>query len=294
MFNHFKNDQKLAISKALKATFGKNYTMAQWVLLQGGGSQHHVYSNIINNKHSIVLRVLSSPNAQEIYCTKQAYILGIGPKLIYHNSANDVMILEKIAKQLKKWQHANIKLNKSPFIIDKINYMHEKCSMQAIEQLGLSNIKQAVQPYLYIEDKKMVPCHGDPNPSNILLMPSQDLQIIDWSNAGSNHPYADYGMIMQYLTPETLPVWLKIIGENQTKTLIAYNKLLQILCCLWAIEQAQNLYQANLEEQLLNDIRHQKITISLANLQKQWLDGKFDNQDPKKYILLAKILAKLI
>lgn len=106
-------------------------------------------------------------------------------------------------------------------------------SIQAADYLSVAE-KEAIISILRTLPKKMLPCHGDPNPNNILVKEDGNAVFIDWMNASMGNPEADlaeYILIMRYavLPPEYPPVIWQLF-DSIRETIInifmdEYNKL---------------------------------------------------------------------
>ena len=144
-------------------------------------------------------------------------------------------------------------------------------------------------------------CHGDPNPSNMIRLPSGTIQLIDWSHAGLNDPWLDFAIVCQYIPASARQHWASIISghHHHLPDHIAHNpyeKLLYLHCCLWATSQAVALtvqthepahvqLAANIEQ-----LRQNPSSESLTAMQTRWLNGQFDLTDAKQYLALALLM----
>ncbi|AZS15105.1 phosphotransferase [Paenibacillus lutimineralis] len=82
--------------------------------------------------------------------------------------------------------------------------------------------------------KKQLPCHGDPNPNNILVKEDGNAVFIDWMSASMGNPEADlaeYIIIMRYaVLPSQYPQVIVQLFDSIRETIInifmdEYNKL---------------------------------------------------------------------
>jgi thiamine kinase-like enzyme len=240
--------------------------------------------------------------------------MDIGPNLIYHDPEDQLLLLEKahgnhlslaqlteaevqiaIASQLSTWHQANPdNISAKPSLIEKINKLAGSHNELILKGLGISNINELTQPWSHHLSTTHTVCHGDPNPSNIILLPSGTVHLIDWSAAGIGEPWADFAMISQYLPPAKQRFWYELItehhGNQQTKqTFEAYQHLLHVHCCFWALSQAKSLLASN-QESLEELIANQELTCNIPTLQANWLNGNFEHKNPAQYVLLAKLM----
>ena len=313
------DNQNNLLKEALESTFGEGYNINKINKLYGGSSTQHTFDILVNDTYQLICRFIdetkeSAWRAQERICTQKASDMDVAPQLIYFDTADKILLLEKaqgshinieqlkdsqvqiaIASQLNIWHQADPEgIAKTPSLLDKINKLATKFDHNILRALGISSINELTQHHMQHLSNNHTVIHGDPNPSNMILLPSGTVHLIDWSCAGIGEPWLDFAMISQYLT--TTDFWYNLItehnGNTQTqKIFTTYNHLLHVHCCLWALEQAEKLiYINNIQEDLATLVAKQQTTCSINQMQSLWLNNEFNTQDHIQYIMLAKLM----
>lgn len=311
--------QNILLNEALKSTFGNEYNINQINKLYGGGSIQHSFEITINDNYQLICRFIESDKtteakAQERTCTQQASDMDVGPQLIYFDDKDSILLLEKakgahltlsqlqeqqiqiaILSQLNIWhQAAPENITKTPDIIEKINNLVSSFNNNIYKSLGISSINELTNHCTRTLSAKNSVIHGDPNPSNIILLPSGTVHLIDWSSAGIGETWLDFAMISQYLNNTSF--WYSIVTEHNgtpttEKSFKTYNYLLHLHCCFWALQQATIIMEfKNIHEPLENLITKQETSCSIDEIQRAWLNNQFDHNDHNQYILLAKLM----
>ena len=311
--------QNILLREALSSTFGNDYNINQINKLYGGGSIQHSFEIIINDSYHLICRFIEDNKtkenrAQERICTQRASDMDVGPQLIYFDDKDSILLLEKakgshltlsqlqdqqiqiaILSQLNIWHQADHEnITKTPDIIDKINNLVSDFSNNIYKSLGISSINELTKHCTNTLSTKNSVIHGDVNPSNIILLPSGTVHLIDWSSAGIGETWLDFAMVSQYLNNTNF--WYSIVTEhngtaNTENSFKTYNYLLHLHCCFWALQQAAILMELNnINEPLDNLVTKQELSCSIKEIQGSWLNNQFDHNDHTQYILLAKLM----
>lgn len=187
--------------------------------LQGGFSSSKLYK-VNTATQSYVLRLIDPQRSfadrdREIKCMEIASQEDIAPKVYYANPKDGIIMMEFIQSSplSKEEQSPKIrlprlgqilkKLHKSPPFPKTISAQEEiqkvvsKLAMKKIKlpelvSEVLTNIQKIEGPLQ--KTAKLVPCHNDLNPNNILFTQNQ-IKIIDWEGAGMGDPYFDLATI---------------------------------------------------------------------------------------------------
>ncbi len=165
-----------------------------------------------------------------------------------------------IASQLNIWHEANSQeLSVRPNIIEKIDHLAKEINQETLQLLNINNLTQLLSPWINNLSDKYQVFHGDPNPTNMILLPSGTVHLIDWSTAGIGEPWVDYAMVGQYMPAAARHSWYNLITEHQgnaetKKTFQAYHYLLHLHCCFWALKQATNILNNNTQKLIDNQL----------------------------------------
>jgi len=318
-FNHH---QQALLHEALYVTYG-DYSIEDWIPCTGGTAHTHAFKTRVNDRFEVIARWIDPQRThtlrqQERVCTQRAGDMDIGPSVLYHDAEDHLMLIEcldgtpltleilhtpsqmiALAHQLHIWhasaQHA---LRPVPNLQSRIQHLlsqlkHPDQLCQPADQL----LAYAHHHQQHLDEHpQLQPCHMDPNPANVIQCTDGQLKLIDWSESGLGHPYIDIAMIAQYLPRSLHQHWLNLMTGHQIKPehLIQFkaaNQLLVIQCHIWALHQAELLLDTTAPARVETPLDHPE---GLLKLQKRWLDGAFNTQDPREYLALSAHLARNI
>ncbi|MDR1982644.1 MAG: phosphotransferase family protein [Holosporaceae bacterium] len=193
------------------------------------GWSNFAYLVLIENK-KLILRIpkkgtsklkalLKIATHNEYINSNQAYFWGIGAKVVFFDSSNDVFLLEYI-KNKKTLEETDLQdenmLNEVTIILKKLHSSKTKFNnniniFSILERLvnffdsnymnsmpkDLSTVMRMVEQIKYIFgrlDIPSTPCHYDPNPGNFLLA-NKRVYLIDWEYSGNNDPAWDLALL---------------------------------------------------------------------------------------------------
>lgn len=185
----------------------------QFKLLEGGLTQARLYSFEFEGE-KYVLRFLSLSHSQEMRKNEIQAIsignkIGVAPRLTFFDTEAILMVmpfvkghslcqpdsdqLKKIGIMLKKLHDYSSSYPIKYSLNDRLLKHYQKG-----KTLGIAYPTGFEEEMKKIFDDKefsvLVPCHGDLNPSNILVNEySQDIVLIDWTSATMEDPFFDLG-----------------------------------------------------------------------------------------------------
>lgn len=209
-------EQVLAVDEVLDAfcQTGQAKSELRFTKLHGGMTRACIYSfELHENKY--VLRFLDPKHpphqrTNEIYVSKLAGTLKLGPYCVVSDCNALVMIMPFIEGHALT--HADLDITNICALGKMIRCLHNyqgdyptrftllerlKTHYQKAINAGVaypSGFKESVETLQEIPRDLWRPCHGDFNPSNILLS-GNDIYLIDWANATWDDPFSDLSCI---------------------------------------------------------------------------------------------------
>ncbi|HDR0611423.1 choline/ethanolamine kinase family protein [Pasteurella multocida] len=216
-------------------------------------------SSLINRKYEKLNSLLMSEhnfNVKTKYFNDES-----GIKITYflensfsldHSTIKNDMYLKMIAERLYKLHNSNIKLsNKFDVLLEFKKYLSLLKEPSNFYDFN-ENIREICiffeKTSIYLIDKynKLVPCHNDLVPENILIKDNR-IYFIDWEYSGMNHPLFDIAafFLESKLLQEQQESFLKYYNNNINFNLIkndiiAFQFTQDVLWFLWTIIKEEN------------------------------------------------------
>ena len=205
----------------------------QFKSLEGGLTQARVYSFEIEEKKLILRFLALTPNhtkemrKNEIQALKIGCNLGIAPNCIFSDQNPVLMVMPFVEGHPlhKPEDHQLKKLGKMIRSLHSYSdsYPTRYTFKQRLEihyqkgiKLGIAYPKGFNKEILAVlsapSTRSPVPCHGDLNPSNILVDDSlKNISLIDWTTATLDDPFADLSFfcLLSNLSPEQEKIFLE-------------------------------------------------------------------------------------
>lgn len=323
--------QQCQLSEAIEVTFGLDASLQDWTPMPGGQTTCQSFTNCINDQYAVVARFLdpateASSRAQERLCTQRASDMDVGAPLFYHDDHDTLLLMAHIkgtplsrqhlsdtavqvavASQIELWHQAfSDSIEPTPTICQRIQKLETQTNSTILNLIGLGDLATKTRMWTqYIpSDTILTPCHGDPNPSNMIQQSSGTVKLIDWSHAGLNDSLLDFAVLAQYIPENALPKWHQVITGHVwqgdiLQTLTAYQNLLYLHCALWALNEAQTCYHMQHEygsEEAWLAILRDEISPnveSIANIQNRWFNGQFNHNNYQEYLSLMQTMLNL-
>lgn len=202
------------LNNLLIEVFNITVDKARIETLQGGFSGDEIFLISYDNNKIVVRIYKKNKNIKhkllEYEATKNAFELGIGPKILYVSKDYDLIATEYInsrnpdVKTFQKERQINylveslLKLHNGPrfsnnwSIFDYIKKIVPKTPNEK-ENLAIAELNKLIGIFQKSRFQKS-PCHNDIQPNNLFVI-NDKILFIDWGDAGMNDPFWDLARI---------------------------------------------------------------------------------------------------
>lgn len=217
----------------------------------GGLSAARLY-RFEHNHHQYVLRLLPTnldhaTRTHHIHMTRMAGNMGIGPKVHYvddnaqaivmdfvvgksssYSGLQDPFYVQSCAKLLARLHQstADFPCAHSPFnrFFEFLDKAQQQNSAYCAELMSIKDTMAQLEKIFATCATKMVPCHLDLHPLNILMSDKRPF-FVDWVNGGISNPYFDLATFAQFHCLESQEITMLLanyFGRSPTEFELQY------------------------------------------------------------------------
>lgn len=194
------------------------------------GGMDHVMVHVRLGKEEFVLRLLKIHRTEEaiireVEATQLASECGVGPKLLFFDPVQRILILEylfpdkgevdeeKMIQKLRRFQQLSFPYSAAspePFVfIDRLYQNVSEREATPMFKLIKEAMAVVTQIYEVLKEKPAVVCHGDFHKNNVITS-SGEVFLIDWTTAALGDRFYDLAKYTLSMTPEHVEHLLNI------------------------------------------------------------------------------------
>lgn len=288
------------IDKLIKKLSLNNDSQFQAELLRP--STKHIFK-IYNNSQSYIAKIYQQATKTQIQNEIRLYqeksLASYFPRFIL--SEPSVLVFEYIqgrhlnkidyeqSETIKRLMHFLIKLHQLP----TEGYTRTTSSIQRCQEIQSRLLKQKINlpielinlqqhcERLTISPKKLTVIHSDVHCKNIILTPSKQLKIIDWTDCGVGDPYEDLAEVAIFFNPLQLELVLAMYdpeyGEDSLKRLNSLYCQRIAWFAFWSYAEAVKRYRSD-------------ISLNMQQFNKKWYE--FDEVNQKDFSVIISLVSR--